>query len=225
MRDWLSAFKKKLYGSAEVSLELMAAILFLKIQENDMDTILNTLLELDGQALLFIQNHLRVEELNPFMIRFTNLGEFGLIWIIITVLLLIPRRSRRAGICSALALIASLCVTNLFLKNYVARVRPYEVVEGLTSLLGPVSEWSFPSGHASSSFAAATAIYKSRPKRVGVPCIILAALLAWSRLYVGVHYPSDVIGGAVIGALLGLIVFWIFGEKSYKKKARRRRQR
>ena len=117
MRDWLSAFKKKLYGSAEVSLELMAAILFLKIQENDMDTILNTLLELDGQALLFIQNHLRFEELNPFMIRFTNLGEFGLIWIIITVLLLIPRRSRRAGICSALALIASLCVTNLFLKK------------------------------------------------------------------------------------------------------------
>ena len=190
-----------------------------------MDTILHTLSQLDGQTLLFIQDHLRFEELNPFMIRFTNLGEFGLIWIIITVLLLIPKKSRRAGICSALALVASLCVTNFFLKNYVALVRPYEVVEGLTSLLGPVGEWSFPSGHASSGFAAAAAIYKSRPKRVGVPCIILAALLAWSRLYVGVHYPSDVIGGAIIGALLGLIVFWIFGEREYKRKAQRARRR
>ena len=190
-----------------------------------MDTILHTLSQLDGQTLLFVQDHLRFEELNPFMIRFTNLGEFGLIWIIITVLLLIPKKSRRAGICSALALVASLCVTNFFLKNYVARVRPYEVVEGLTSLLGPVGEWSFPSGHASSGFAAAAAIYKSRPKRVGVPCIILAALLAWSRLYVGVHYPSDVIGGAIIGALLGLIVFWIFGEREYKRKAQRARRR
>lgn len=190
-----------------------------------MDTILHTLSQLDGQTLLFIQDHLRFEELNPFMIRFTNLGEFGLIWIIITVLLLIPKKSRRAGICSALALVASLCVTNFFLKNYVARVRPYEVVEGLTSLLGPVGEWSFPSGHASSGFAAAAAIYKSRPKRVGVPCIILAALLAWSRLYVGVHYPSDVIGGAIIGTLLGLIVFWIFGEREYKRKAQRARRR
>ena len=190
-----------------------------------MDTILHTLSQLDGQTLLFIQDHLRFEELNPFMIRFTNLGEFGLIWIIITVLLLIPKKSRRAGICSALALVASLCVTNFFLKNYVARVRPYEVVEGLTSLLGPVGEWSFPSGHASSGFAAAAAIYKSRPKRVGVPCIILAALLAWSRLYVGVHYPSDVIGGAIIGALLGLIVFWIFGEREYTRKAQRARRR
>ena len=190
-----------------------------------MDTILHTLSQLDGQTLLFIQDHLRFEELNPFMIRFTNLGEFGLIWIIITVLLLIPKKSRRAGICSALALVASLCVTNFFLKNYVARVRPYEVVEGLTSLLGPVGEWSFPSGHASSGFAAAAAIYKSRPKRVGVPCIILAALLAWSRLYVGVHYPSEVIGGAIIGALLGLIVFWIFGEREYKRKAQRARRR
>lgn len=190
-----------------------------------MDTIWNTLLQLDGQTLLFIQDHLRFEALNPFMIQFTKLGEAGLIWIIITVLLLLFKRSRRAGICSALALIASLCVTNFFLKNYVARVRPYEVVDGLTSLLGPVGEWSFPSGHASSGFAAAVAIYKSRPRRVGIPCLILAALLAWSRLYVGVHYPSDVIGGAVIGALLGLIVFWIFGEKEYKRKARRRRRR
>ena len=190
-----------------------------------MDTILHTLSQLDGQTLLFIQDHLRFEELNPFMIRFTNLGEFGLIWIIITVLLLIPKKSRRAGICSALALVASLCVTNFFLKITWRGCVLTRWCEGLTSLLGPVGEWSFPSGHASSGFAAAAAIYKSRPKRVGVPCIILAALLAWSRLYVGVHYPSDVIGGAIIGALLGLIVFWIFGEREYKRKAQRARRR
>ena len=184
-----------------------------------MDAILNLLLSLDGQILLLIQDHLRWEPLNPFVIGFTRSGEFGLIWIVITVLLLLFKKTRRAGLCSALALIASLCVTNFFLKNYVARIRPYEVVQGLNSLVGPVGEWSFPSGHASSSFAAAIAIYKSRPKRLGVPCVILAVLMCLSRLYIGVHYPSDVIGGAVIGGLLGLVIFWIFGEKDYKRKA------
>ncbi|MCC8082407.1 MAG: phosphatase PAP2 family protein [Lachnospiraceae bacterium] len=190
-----------------------------------MEAILNALQTADGWILLFIQNHLRFDELTPWVIRFTKLGNFGLIWIVISLLLLIPKKTRRAGVLSIVALVASLCITNFLLKNYVARVRPYEVVSGLTSLLGPVSEYSFPSGHASAGFAAATVINKNCRKWLGWPCVILACLLSLSRLYVGVHYPTDVICGAIIGILIGLIVFWLFGEKKYKKRARRARRR
>lgn len=190
-----------------------------------MDIILNTLLNFDGKILLWIQDYLRFDDLTPWVIRLTKLGNKGLIWIAISVVLLFFKKTRRAGILSILALIGSLCLTNFFLKNYVARVRPYEVLDALHCLIDKESSWSFPSGHASAAFASAMAIYKSRPKRLGVPCLILAFAISWTRLYVGVHYPSDVIGGAVIGALIGLIVFWLFGEKAYKKKARRKRKR
>lgn len=190
-----------------------------------MEAILNVVQNIDGWILLFIQNHLRPDALTPWVIRFTKLGNAGLIWIVISVLLLIPGRTRRAGILSIAALAVSLCITNLLLKNYVARIRPYEVVSGLTSLLGAVDGYSFPSGHASAGFAAATVISKSCRKWVGWPCLVLACLLSLSRLYVGVHYPSDVICGAIIGFLIGLVIFWLFGGKEYRRRARRARRR
>lgn len=186
-----------------------------------MDTIINQLLQLDGQILLLIQNHLRFAEINPAVIFITKLGNSGFIWVVLSIILLFPKKTRRAGILSLVALLGSLCITNFFLKNYVARVRPYEVVQGLNCLVDKAVDWSFPSGHASAGFASAVVIYKSRPKRLGIPCMILAFLIALSRLYVGIHYPSDVICGAIIGTLIGLIVFWLFGEKKYKKRARR----
>lgn len=193
--------------------------------EKKMNEIINQLINLDGQVLMFIQEHLRFSEISPIVVAITKLGNGGFIWIVLSVLLLFPKKTRRAGILSLVALLGSLCITNFFLKNYVARVRPYEVVEGLHCLVERAKDWSFPSGHASAAFASAVVIYKSRPKRLGVPCMILAFAIALSRLYVGIHYPSDVICGAVIGTLIGLIVFWLFGEKKYKKKARREARR
>ena len=144
-------------------------------------------------------------------------------WIVLSVILLFPKKTRRAGILSLLALLGSLCVTNFLLKNYVARVRPYEVVQGLQCLIPAQKDWSFPSGHASASFASAVVIYKSCHRGIGVPALILAFAISLSRLYVGVHYPSDVIVGMIIGTLIALILFWIFGEKKYKARARRHR--
>lgn len=134
----------------------------------------------------------------------------------------VPQKDQTCGLLSLLALLGSLCVTNFLLKNYVARVRPYEVVAGLQCLIAAQPDWSFPSGHASASFASAVVIYKSCPRRIGVPALVLAFAISLSRLYVGVHYPSDVIVGMVIGTLIALILFWIFGEKKYKARARRR---
>ena len=94
--------------------------------------------------------------------------------------------------------------------------------EELCGLIAAQPDWSFPSGHASASFASAVVIYKSCPRGIGVPALVLAFAISLSRLYVGVHYPSDVIVGMVIGTLIALILFWIFGEKKYKARARRR---
>ncbi len=189
-----------------------------------MDQIIQLLQHYDGQLLLFIQNYLRFEQITPAVKIITHLGDKGILWIALTILLLIPRKTRRIGLVSLLALAGSYCITNLFLKNYVARIRPYEVVNGLTCLIQKADDWSFPSGHASASFASAVAIYKCRPKLLGIACMIMAFLISLSRLYVGIHYPSDVICGAIIGTLLGLIMFWLFGEKKYKKRARRARR-
>ena len=99
-----------------------------------LDTVIQQLHIWDGQILLFIQEYLRMEALNPIVIAITNLGNTGIVWIVLSIVLLFPKKTRRAGLLSLLALLGSLCVTNFLLKNYVARVRPYEVVAGLQCL-------------------------------------------------------------------------------------------
>ena len=104
----------------------------------------------------------------------------------------------------------------LFLKNVVARTRPYEVVEGLTRLIEKQSDYSFPSGHTAASFAAAVILFLQLPKKYGIPALILAVLISFSRLYLGVHYATDVLAGAVSGTLIALAVHWIFEKKKEK---------
>ena len=103
---------------------------------------------------------------------------------------------------------------NLLLKNLVARTRPYEVIDGLQLLVSRAVDLSFPSGHAASSFAAAVVMAKLLPKRYGIAALILAGLIAFSRLYVGIHYPTDVLFGAVSGCLIGWLVAKFYGEKA-----------
>ncbi len=189
-----------------------------------MDAILDALANIDGKLLLLIQNHLRIPELTPWVVRFTKIGNLDLIWIGIAVLLLIPKKTRRTGVLTLVSLLATFCLVNLFLKGYVDRARPAEVVSGLTCLV-KTRDASFPSGHAAAAFTAGTVIYKGTRKWVGVPCVILAVLLSLSRLYVGAHYPSDVLCGAAIGFLIGMVIFWLFGERKFKRRARRARRR
>lgn len=164
---------------------------------------LSTLLQIDGGILLFLQEHVRTPLLNTLMTGITALGDHGTIWIIATLLLLIPKKTRKAGLVSAMALIGSLLFTNLLIKNLVQRPRPYVTFRELQILIPRPSEFSFPSGHTSSSFAAAGAIYACQPKKIGIPAMVLAVLIGFSRLYVGVHYPTDVLAGAVLGIMLG----------------------
>lgn len=157
---------------------------------------------LDGNILLWIQEYLREDFLNPLIIFITTLGNAGMIWIAASVVLLCIPKTRKAGVLVILSLVISYIINNLILKNAVARPRPWVDVEGLSILIGKPHDFSFPSGHASSSFAAAVVIYKMLPARCGVPAVILAAAVALSRLYVGVHYPTDVLLGTISGIII-----------------------
>ncbi len=177
----------------------------------------DSLLLLDGNILLIIQEFLRNPILTPIMKVITTLGNSGLIWILLTLLLLAVPRTRRVGYMLTVALLGTLIVNNIILKNLVARTRPYEVIEGLTYLVRKPSDLSFPSGHAGCSFSAACIMFRRLPKKYGIPALALAILISLSRLYVGVHYPSDVLFGVISGIVISFaaeaIVEKIFPER------------
>ncbi len=161
--------------------------------------------EIDENILLFIQEYVRNPILTPVFKFITTLGNSGIFWIILTAVFLVTKKYRKAGVAGAIALILSLIVVNLILKNAIARIRPYEIWDNLEILIALPTDYSFPSGHTSSSFAAACGMYPFIPRKLGIGLIILAALIGFSRIYFAVHYPSDVVAGFVIGAILGVI--------------------
>ena len=164
---------------------------------------------LDGQILIYIQEVVRNEFFTSLFRGITALGDSGAAWVVLSLVLLIPRKTRKAGVMSLTALVFSFLVNNLMLKNLVGRVRPYEVVEGLVPLIPRPWDYSFPSGHTGSSFAAAWVFYRKLPKRFGIPALVLAGLIGLSRLYLGVHYPTDVLFGVFSGIGSGCIALLI----------------
>lgn len=178
---------------------------------------IDTLLKLDGDILLWIQDNLRAAWLDPIMKFITYLANGGALWIGICVLLLILKKTRTTGLVCSCSLAATFLINNIILKNIIARTRPYEVVEGLNRIIGAQSDYSFPSGHSGASFAVAVVMFMEMPKKYGVPALIAATLIALSRLYVGVHYPSDVIAGILTGTLYAVITVTIY-RKCFKGK-------
>lgn len=161
---------------------------------------------MEADILLWIQEYIRNPRLTKIMVAITHLGDIAILGIILAIVLIINQKTRKLGGTVILALIGSAIVNNLILKNVVARVRPYEVIEGLKLIIPKQSDLSFPSGHAGASFAVATVIAGMTKKCYGYFAIILATLIALSRLYVGVHYPTDVLCGTVDGILIGLFL-------------------
>ena len=154
----------------------------------------------DGSILLWIQEFVRCDLLTPFMKAVTHLGDHGQLWILLTVVLLCCKKTRKAGAACAISLLLSLLVNNMILKP---------LVQGLTLLIEKQKDASFPSGHTASSFAAAVVMFHMLPKRYGIPALLLAFLIGLSRLYVGVHYPTDVLCGLLSGTVLALLSVWI----------------
>ena len=180
--------------------------------------------EIDFLILNNIQ-HIRNGFCDAVMPVITYLGSGGAIWIITGLILLIFKKSRKTGLALLLSLILGLILSTILLKGIVGRERPFNISGALlheTSLLigAPSGRFSFPSGHSVSSFSAASVLFLYN-KKIGIPAIILASLIAFSRLYLYVHFPSDVLAGAIIGiflAVLSIIIVNNIGEKINERK-------
>lgn len=174
---------------------------------------LETIRNFDGSLLIKFQ-HLTVHDsLTPIVKVFTHLGDVGIMWIVIAVLLMFFKRTRKYGLLMFASLVLTYLVNNLLLKDLIDRTRPYEMFDNVQRLIGKQNDASFPSGHSASSFAAAMCIYLNGPKKYGIPALLLALLIALSRLYVGVHYPGDIVTGAIIGSLMAWLVYKVYDAR------------
>ena len=160
--------------------------------------------------------------LDTFMTSITKLGDAGIVWIILTVILLLIPKTRKAGGYMAVALIADLIICNVIIKPIVARPRPYSINKTVQLLVTPLKDYSFPSGHTAASFASVSALYFAGRKRMAAGALIVSVLIAFSRMYLYVHYPTDVLGGLIIGLLCGWIADMII-QKVMEKRSRKSR--
>lgn len=163
---------------------------------------IETITAWDLSILSFIQQHFKCAFLDTLMPIITLLGDAGIFWIAVAIALLFTKKYRQCGLMMGAALILGLIFGNGILKNVVARTRPYDVVE-VKLLVDSLHDYSFPSGHTLACFEAAT-ILMIRDKRIGIPAVIIAVAVAVSRLYLFVHYPTDVIAGCILGIIFGI---------------------
>lgn len=142
------------------------------------------------------------------MIFITSLGNGGIFWICLGVILAFIPKTRKCGISMLLAMALTFVLGNLILKNVVARPRPFTVATDVVLKIPRPGEYSFPSGHTMNSFAAATTIFLYY-RKAGIGALILASLIAFSRMYLFVHYPTDILAGMLLGIVDAWIVFRI----------------
>lgn len=147
---------------------------------------------------------IRVPWLDQLMIAVTALGDGGALWLVTAAVLLLIPKTRRVGAAMAVSLFLEVLCCNLILKPLVARLRPCDVNTAVQLLIDRPMGYSFPSGHTGASFAAASALYFGK-SRLWIPAGAIAVLIAFSRLYLYVHYPSDVLAGAIIGIAFGCL--------------------
>lgn len=185
-----------------------------------MDLFFDSLLSFDLSVFEWIQG-IQNGFLDAVMVGITTTGNAGAIFIVLGFVLLFTKKYRKAGLAILVALIVMLLCNDLFLKEFFARVRPFNLFESnpdkyaewgtkyvFPELVYKPSGYSFPSGHTASAFAAATALlWHSR--KWGVPTMIFATIMGFSRIYVQVHYCTDVIGGVISGVICGFIAVLI----------------
>ena len=163
----------------------------------------------------------------------THLGDTpGIIWFVLGIILLIPRKTRKLGILMFAGLAFSSLINNVLLKELLARPRPYVFAEQFPDFWAKVgyeypgclikisSSPSFPSGHTSTSIGAAFALLLGCRKKylaIGIPAFILSLAIGFSRIYVHIHYPTDVIGGVIVGIVAAVAIYFIFDLLVFKK--------
>lgn len=149
----------------------------------------------------------------------TTLGNAGAIWLLMAVVLLIMPKHRTAGLAVLFSLVISFLIGNIVLKLFFARVRPFDIDTTIQLLIQRPRDFSFPSGHTAASFSSVSALFISK-NRLWIPGLVLACLIAFSRLYLYVHYPSDVLAGAVLGIVFGFVAAQL-AKMSMRKQSNR----
>ena len=170
---------------------------------------------MDFDILYFIDK-LHNPVLDKIMIFLTNLGDAGILWIVVAVLLLFFKKTRRCGILMGISLLCGVILGNGFLHHLVARQRPCWIDTSIPLLIPNPSDYSFPSGHTLASFEAAIMVFMHN-KKWGIGAILIALGIAFSRMYLFVHFPTDILGGAILGTCISLAVYKIANKIENKK--------
>ncbi|MDR0924560.1 MAG: phosphatase PAP2 family protein [Hungatella sp.] len=171
---------------------------------------------IEFDILYFLQS-IHTPWLDMFMKEITGLGDSGIFWIITGAVLLCFKKTRVIGLCVILSLAAGFLIGNMFLKNLIARPRPCWIDDSIPLLIKNPGDYSFPSGHTLASFEGAVSIWLFN-RKWGTPALVLAVLIGFSRMYLFVHFPTDVLGGLVLGTLIAVLVHSMVERSGIFKK-------
>lgn len=173
---------------------------------------------IDIAILNFIQTYLTSEILDKLMITITTFGNIGFVWISMVIVFLSSKEYNKMAKVMIICMLANFIIINLLIKPVIARTRPFELVANIDLLIPKPSDYSFPSGHTAISFCCLTVILlMSKSRLLNVYCILLAFLMGFSRLYLYVHYPSDVILGAILGSLISIATMKLYFKGYFDK--------
>ncbi len=172
--------------------------------------------QIDFAILNFIREFLKCTFFDIVMPFFSSIGNVGIVWIVIGLIMLFFRKTRSWGIMLLFTMLLGYLIGELAVKNIVCRDRPCYIVD-IDMIITKPNSYSFPSGHSCSSFAAATVLLKMN-KRFGIAALVIASLIAFSRLYNYVHFPTDVLCGILLGVLCALFTCWLFKKFGWQNK-------
>ncbi len=173
--------------------------------------------EFELEVLDFIKDHIKNGFLDTVMPIITMCGNLGIFWVAVALIISAKAKYRRCSITMLIGLIAGVLIGNLFIKNAVRRDRPCWIIELQNMLIDNPQDFSFPSGHTLSSFCAAAILFYY-DKRLGIPSFGIAALIAFSRMYLYVHFPTDIVGGALLGIVIACLTIKITDKYIFKSK-------
>ena len=166
-------------------------------------------------SILYALQEIHNPTLDKIMLFITSLGDDGIFWIAIGVICLIFKKHRKMGLQLLLSMLGTFIIGNLILKNIFARPRPCDIDTAVTLLLSRPHGHSFPSGHSINSMVAAVALFLNN-KKIGIPAVIIATLIGFSRMYLFVHFPTDVLAGFAIAILVAICVDYAFRKAQIK---------
>ncbi len=152
-----------------------------------------------------VHNLVQCDFMDFFMTAISKIGNGGAVWIVMALILLSMKKYRRLGLEIAVGLIAGLILGNIVLKNLIARPRPCWIFDNIDMLIAIPKDFSFPSGHTLASFTSAF-ILLAADKQMGIPALIVAILMALSRIYLFVHFPTDILGGIALSFIIFIIL-------------------